>query len=182
MKKTFATFRGCSDDYCPDGLYGSTVDGCGQGARIGRVRLEMSGRRDITLVNVHGSSGASGDDIDCRIRQVEQVFVDLGDGEPAANRSPNLIMGDFNTDPRSPAALALDGSARRWTDFVGDGKGFRFVNEYVKTYKNLFCIDNVVSDELTGSCWYPGFTPGHPAVSPEGYFDHAPTVCTIPLP
>ncbi len=182
VRRQFATFLGCAGDYCPDGLFGSTIPDCGNGARIGRGILDLIHGQNITLVNVHGSSGASGDDKDCRAKQVEQVFVDLGDGEPGANGARNLIMGDFNTDPRSPTALALDASARRWTDFVGPDHSFHFVNEYVKTYKNLFCIDNVVSDELAGTCWYPGFTEGHPEVSPEGYFDHTPTVCTISLP
>jgi hypothetical protein len=182
VKKEFGTFSGCSDDYCLDGLYGSTINNCGQGARIGRGIIDLSGSGTITIVNVHGSSGVSGDDMECREKQVEQVFIDLGDGDPAVNGDHNLVLGDFNTDPRSPSALVLDSSARRWADFVGSDKPFDFINEYVKTYENLFCIDNVVSDVLTGTCWYPGFTEGHPTISPEGFFDHTPTVCTIELP
>lgn len=182
VKKEFGTFKGCSDDYCLDGLYGSTINNCGQGARIGRGIIELSGGGIITIVNVHGSSGVSGDDKECREKQVEQVFIDLGDGDPAVNGELNLVLGDFNTDPRSPSALALDSSARRWADFVGSDKAFNFINEYVKTYENLFCIDNVVSNVLSGTCWYPGFSQGHPAISPEGFFDHTPTVCTIDLP
>lgn len=182
VKRAFGSFRGCEDDYCPNGLYGSRVEGCGRGARIGRGVIDLVGGGTITLVNVHGSSGVSGDDADCRIKQIDQVFLDIGDGEPGANGAVNIIQGDFNTDPRSPTALALDSSARRWTDFVGSDKDFDFANEYVKTYNNLFCIDNVVTDVLTGECWYPGFTDGHPEVSPEGYFDHVPTVCTMGFP
>ncbi len=182
VKRQFATFLGCSDDYCPDGLFGSTIDDCGNGARIGRGILDLVNGQNITLVNVHGSSGISSDDKNCRVKQVEQVFIDLGDGAPAANGDRNLVLGDFNTDPRSAAAVAIDASARRWKDFVGPDQSFYFINEYVKTYKNLFCIDNMVSDELSGTCWYPGYTDGHPALSPEGYFDHTPTVCIIELP
>jgi len=181
VRTSFGTFEGCSAETCMDGLFGSTIDGCSQGARIGRGVIELSAGGTLTLVNVHGSSGVSGDDIDCRVQQVEQVFVDLGDGEPAANCLPNLIMGDFNTDPRSAAAVLADASARRWNDFVGADLAFDFVNEHVATYHNLFCIDNIVSDELTGSCWYPGFSNGHPAVSEDDNFDHTPTVCIINL-
>jgi len=182
VKKEFGTFSGCSTDYCLDGLYGSTINDCGQGARIGRGIIELSGGGTITIVNVHGSSGVTSDDMGCREKQVEQVFIDLGDGDPAVNGQRNLVLGDFNTDPRSPSALLLDSSARRWADFVGSDKSFDFINEYVKTYENLFCIDNLVSDELTGTCWYPGYSEGHPTVSPEGFFDHTPTVCSIAWP
>ena len=159
--------------------------GCGSGARIGRGLIDLVRGGTITLVNVHGSSGEASSDIDCRTQQVDQVFVDVGDGDPAANGVLDLIQGDFNTDPRSAVALVLDASARRWADFVGAGKPFAFVNEYVKTYPRnapAFAIDNVVSNVLTGTCWHPGVTSGHPAVSPEGYFDHTPTVCTITVP
>jgi len=182
VRRDFGTFRDCSGDYCLDGLYGSEIDDCGSGSRIGRGIIELSGGGIITLVNVHGSSGVTGDDMECRVKQIEQVFIDLGDGDPAANGEPNLILGDFNTDPRSPTAVLLDSSAQRWNDFVGPDKSFDFINEYVKTYTNLFCIDNVVSDVLTGTCWYPGFTEGYPPVSPEGFFDHTPTVCEIAMP
>ena len=179
VRTAFGTFRGCSQDTCYDGLEGSRIDGCGSGSRIGRGIIELAGGGTITLVSVHGSSGISGDDMDCRVAQVEQVFVDLGDGEPAANGGRNLVLGDFNTDPRSPSTLLADASARRWADFVGPDLAFDFVNEYVKTYKNLFCIDNLASDRFEGTCWYPGHTEGHPPVSPENNFDHTPTVCNI---
>jgi hypothetical protein len=182
VKRSFGTFVGCSADTCLDGLYGSEIDGCGNGARIGRGVIDLAGGGTITLVNIHGSSGVSGDDMDCRVKQIEQVFIDLGDGDPAANGLRNLVLGDFNTDPRSTTAVLTDASARRWNDFVGSGQPFDFVNEYVKTYLNLFCIDNVVSDELTGTCWYPGHTAGRPPVSPDNNFDHTPTVCDITLP
>jgi len=182
VKRSFGTFVGCSADTCLDGLFGSEIDGCGNGARIGRGVIELAGGGTITLVNIHSSSGVSGDDMDCRVKQIEQVFIDLGDGDPAANGLRNLVLGDFNTDPRSPTAVLADASARRWNDFVGSGQPFDFVNEYVKTYLNLFCIDNVVSDELTGTCWYPGHTAGHPSVSPDNNFDHTPTVCDLTLP
>ena len=182
VKTSFGTFNGCAQDICYDGLDGYRVPDCGSGSRIGRGLIELSGGGTITLVNVHGSSGLSGDDMDCRVKQVDQVFVDLGDGEPGANGLRNLVLGDFNTDPRSATAIIFDESARRWTDFVGADKAFDYLNDRVLTYSGIYCIDNVVSDVLTGTCWYPGFTDGHPEVSPEGLFDHVPTVCEIALP
>ncbi len=178
IRKDFASLAGCDQDVCPDGLFGTSVSGCGSGARVARGELDLGGGRGLTVVHVHGTSGRSSDDMDCRAAQVEQVFVDLGDGEPGANGAVNLVLGDFNTDPRSPAVLVLDPSARRWADFVGPGKEFQFLNERQPTYQGLFCIDNMVSDRLEASCWYPG-RDGHPAVSPEGRFDHTPTVCEI---
>ncbi|NOZ86708.1 MAG: hypothetical protein GXP49_10635 [Deltaproteobacteria bacterium] len=175
IKKSFARLKGCNNDYCPDGLFGSKIQDCGGGARVGRGVLEVSTGSILTLVNVHGSSGVKSSDMDCRTKQVEQVFQDLGDGRPAANGAINLIMGDFNTDPRSATALALDPSARRWADFVGNGKDFHFINEYVKSYSNTFCIDNMISNVLEGDCWVPGVTGNHPDISPEGYFDHHPS-------
>jgi hypothetical protein len=182
VKRQFGTFDGCTSDTCLDGLFGSTIDGCGQGARIGRGVIEIGGGGTVTLVNVHGSSGVAGDDMDCRVKQIEQIFLDLGDGAPAVNGLRNLVLGDFNTDPRSTAAVLADASARRWNDFVGSDQPCDFINEHVATYHNIFCIDNMVSDELSGDCWYPGHTDGHPPVSPEDYFDHTPTVCSITLP
>jgi len=63
------------------------------------------------IVNVHGSSGFTDADLDCRQAQFGQVFVDMGDGKPAANGERNVIMGDFNTDP--VRAAFLDWSPRR---------------------------------------------------------------------
>jgi len=182
VKTSFGSFRGCDSDFCRDGLDGYQVPDCGSGSRIGRGLIDLTAGGTLTLVNVHGSSGMSGDDMACRVKQIDQVFVDLGDGEPAANGPPNLILGDFNTDPRSPAAILFDESAQRWNDFVGADHLFDFINDRVLTYNSVFCIDNMVSDELTGTCWFPGYTAGHPTISPESYFDHTPTVCSIGLP
>ena len=181
IKRAFGSIRGCPADTRLDGLYGSEINGCGNGARIGRGVVDLAGGGTVTLVNVHGSSGISGDDQDCRVQQIEQVFIDLGDGNPGANGQSNLILGDFNTDPRSTVAVIGDASARRWNDFVGSDHPFDFINEHVATYQNIFCIDNMVTDVLGGDCWYPGHD-GQPPVSPDDNFDHTPTVCNITLP
>jgi hypothetical protein len=180
-------FAGCDDDLCLEGLDGYTVQGCGNGARVGRGRIELAVGGRLTLVNVHGSSGLSGEDEGCRVQQIEQVFVDLGDGAPAGDGERNLVMGDLNTDPGR--WLTSDPSAARWRDFAaapGEDPGdrsFRFLTdvgpEAVPTYSGLANIDHVVSDTATGACWHAGVSEGHPDVTDAKYFDHRPAVCAL---
>jgi len=182
VRDGFGRFRGCDADLCLEGMTGFTVDGCGKGARVGRGVIDRVGGGTLTLVTVHGSSGFSGDDQACRTRQFEQIFVDLGDGRPAADGDVNLVLGDFNTDPYG---LASDPSGGRLLDFVGPGKAFRFVTaegtDAPPTYA-AFRIDHVLSDGLTGTCWHPGVTEGRPPVLADRYFDHTPAVCRLALP
>jgi len=185
VKKTFGAIRGCAAELCLDGLAGARVDGCGSGSRVGRGVIDFPDGGALTVVTVHGTSGLSAPDMDCRARQVDQVFVDFGLGDgPAANGSPALILGDFNTDPGrfGPA----DTSAVRWRDFAGPRKPFHFVTamgqDVPASYGGLFNIDHVVSDVLEGSCWIAGVTDGHPDVNDFVYFDHTPHVCTVELP
>ncbi len=181
VNRRFGTFRGCDLDFCLEGLEGYRVDGCGRGARVGRGTIDLIDGSTLTLVSFHGSSGFYADDQQCRVQQVEQVFVDLGDGEPAANGERNLVMGDLNTDPGWMGDF--DPSAARWNDFVGDGQSFSFVTDIgadaTPTYAGLASIDHVMSDVLTGSCWTAGVTDGQPAVIDAVYFDHKPAVCAI---
>lgn len=95
---------------------GFKVDGCGSGAQIARYVIGRANGAVFTVVNVHGSSGFKADDFDCRVGQLEQVSVDLGDGEPAANGARNRILGDLNTDPGR--AAGVDSSAGRWSEHV----------------------------------------------------------------
>lgn len=187
VRTDFGRFTGCEGAFCLEGLEGSSVEGCGSGARVGRGTIELTEGGRLTLVNVHGSSGLSGDDADCRRRQVEQVFVDLGDGEPGANGERNLVMGDLNTDPGRWAAI--DASAARWLDFAAppgdeaDDRSFAFHTEVgdeaPPTYSELANIDHVVSDFAEGGCWHAGTTPGHEVVIDARYFDHQPAVCAL---
>lgn len=174
-------FRGCDGAFCLEGMQGGELEGCGSGSRIGRGTIDLVGGGELTLVNVHGSSGFLEEDSACRIRQFDQVFLDLGDGAPAANGMRNLIMGDFNTDPG--VMVGSDPSAEHLLTFVGVDKPFHFVSgmgaDAEKTYAGLFIIDYVVSDVFAGQCWTAGVTPGHPPVSASVGFDHHPTVCTI---
>ncbi len=194
VRLDFGSFAGCEADYCPEGLAGAEVDGCGHGSRVGRGTIDLVVGETLTLVSFHGSSGVTSEDMECRRRQVDQVFVDLGtgDGQPAANGERNLIMGDLNTDPVRWASF--DASAARWLDFVANpdapasswDRPFHFVSdvgeEAEPTYAALFNIDHVVSDRATGSCWVAGITSGHPYVlGADVYFDHHPIVCDLEM-
>jgi len=186
VRTAFGSFQGCSDALCIEGLDGGTVQNCGGGSRVGRGVINLVTGGTMTVVNVHGTSGISFDDQNCRVKQVEQVFQDLGDGlgQPAANGALNVVMGDLNTDPGRNTLLDL--SAQRWNDFVGNGKAFDWVSEVgsnaTPTYLGLFNIDHVASDTLQGGCWTAGVTVGHPDVYQPAYFDHKPMVCDLQLP
>ena len=181
VNRRFGSFRGCDEDLCLEGLDGTRVQGCGSGARVGRGVIERTGGGTLTLVNVHGSSGISRDDMECRVRQFRQVFEDLGDGNPAASGRINLIMGDLNTDPGR--AARIDPSAAFWNQFAGPDGPCHFISDVgphaAPSYAGIFNIDHVVSDRLTGSCRVAGITEGHPPVMHTLYFDHRPVVCTL---
>jgi len=181
VNKSVGQLRGCDGDLCLDGLEGATVDGCGSGSRVGRGIIDLAAGGSVTLVNVHGSSGLSSSDIECRVRQFEQAFVDLGDGAPGANGAINVVMGDLNTDPVRFAGT--DASATRFLDFVGDGLDFHFVTDdgpgSTPTYQGIVNIDHVVSDGFKGECGAAGITPGTTPVTEAVYFDHVPVVCNL---
>lgn len=183
VKRAFGTFRGCTEDACADAMTGVAVAGCGSGARVARVAIDLAEGGELTLVNVHGTSGFSAEDTACRVAQVEQVFVDLGDGAPGANGARNLILGDLNTDPGRFSGV--DASATRWNDFVGEGAPFRFVTEIGDdapgSYAGAADIDHVIADSATGTCWIAGITPGRADVAERVYFDHHPVTCDLAL-
>lgn len=187
VNRAFGSFRGCDADRCDEGAFGTAVAGCGRGARVARAVIDLVDGGELTLVNVHGTSGFTIEDQQCRAGQVDQVFVDLGDGAPAASGEVNLIVGDLNTDPGRLAGA--DASADRWRELVGvpgEARPFHFVSDVREagagSYAGLFDIDHVISDRLAGDCWIPGFTPERPPVTPTIYFDHAPVVCRVERP
>jgi endonuclease/exonuclease/phosphatase family metal-dependent hydrolase len=185
VKRSFGRFAGCDQDFCLEGLAGAQVMDCGSGSRVGRAVVELSEGGTFTLVSVHGSSGLTQEDQDCRREQFIQVFEDMGAGDgPAANGERNLVMGDFNTDPGLNADF--DESAAKVLDHVGDGQPFHFISDdgpdAPKSYANFVNIDHVISDAFDGSCWVAGLTDGHPAVSDVLYFDHKPIVCQLDEP
>jgi hypothetical protein len=184
VRRSFGGFEGLEADFHLEGLQGSTVEGCGSGARVGRGVIALEGGGELTLVNVHGSSGISAEDRACREAQFRQVFEDLGlgDGEPAANGSFNLVMGDFNTDPGR--AVDYDDSAAYLARAV-ESSAFDFHSEVgpdaEPSYAGLANIDHVIGDSFTGGCVVPGVTQGHPAPSEIVFFDHHPVVCGLSL-
>ncbi len=184
VRKDFGAIVGCDQDFCLEGLDGVPIAGCGGGSRIGRGVIELPDGQQFTLTSVHGTSGQTPDDWDCREQQVEQVFVDF-DGEPAANGRRNLVMGDLNTDPYR---AVIDPSASRWLDFVDDDEDFKFISEAgltaTPTYQGLFNIDHVISEHFVGvgECEVPGITPGVDPVLDTVYFDHHPIVCMLTEP
>ena len=162
-------------------MTGFPVEGCGSGARVAHAEVELTAGGTVDVVSVHGSSGLSGDDQDCRIAQVDQVFVDLGDGQPGVRGTAHVVMGDFNTDPVRFANA--DPSAVRWTEFIGDGRPFRWITEVgeqaPRTYQGLATIDHVATDAFVGDCVHPGVTDELPAVLDTLYFDHVPALCAL---
>ncbi|MCB9537236.1 MAG: hypothetical protein H6704_13370 [Myxococcales bacterium] len=181
VHRRVGTFRGCDAPFCLEGLTGGRVEGCGRGARVARGVIDRVDGGTLTLVNVHGTSGISRDDQACRTAQVEQVFVDLGDGRPAADGAVNLVMGDLNTDPGR--LTGFDASADRWLDFVGPEHAFHWLTAIgptaPRTYGGAATIDHVVSDTLTGPCTYAGAPDGPPLPTEAVFFDHVPIVCTL---
>ncbi len=182
VRREFGGFVGLDDDFHLEGLEGATIEGCGSGARVARGVIELVEGGELTLVNVHGSSGISEEDRDCRQRQFRQIFEDLGlgDGRPAADGTRNLVMGDFNTDPGR--ATEYDDSAAYLASAV-EGSDFAFHSEVgldaVPSYQGLANIDHVISDAFSGGCVVPGVSEGEPAVSEIVFFDHHPLVCGL---
>lgn len=167
VKKSFGTIEGCPDGLCLDGLDGARVEGCGGGSRIGRARVRLADDdRTITVVNVHGSSGVTTEDSECRTRQFQEVFA-LADGER------NVILGDLNTDPDrlfdgDESAATFARSAR--------GAGFEFASGGGEpTYGGIVDIDHVLADFATGTCEAE-------TIIEATYFDHRPIVCSLEEP
>ena len=176
VRTGWGSIRDCAGELCLDGAAGETVDGCGSGARVGAVLVDLIGGGELTVVHVHGSSGIAGDDARCRVAQFEQAFA-------AANpATPNLVLGDLNTDPGRYAGI--DASAAAWNQGVADG-GFVVHTdvgaEATPTYGGLTNIDHVASDSFVGDCVHPGLGTSEP-VSEATYFDHLPAVCRRRLP
>jgi endonuclease/exonuclease/phosphatase (EEP) superfamily protein YafD len=176
VKRSFGRWRGCDADFCLDGLVGSTVAGCGQGARVARGVIDLASGGELTVVAIHGTSGFTRDDVDCRIAQFDQAFADLV--------GPTILLGDLNTDPGRVAMF--EPSARAFVEHVESNAGFHFVSpvgaDVPPTYQGAFNIDHIVSNLSGAGCFVPGLTPGQPAVTEMVYFDHKPIVCDLSSP
>lgn len=178
VRRAFGSIRGCDADLCMDFLDGARVPDCGSGSRVGRAVIDRVDGSELTVVNVHGSSGIEADDVACRVAQFEQVFVDL-DGGPAANGEINVVLGDLNTDPGRYDGV--EDSATRFAALAAE-RGFAFATEVGRTapgsYAGIVDIDHVLSDGLRGGCTIPGIT-GEQPVSAVRYFDHSPVICEL---
>lgn len=190
VRKSFGSIRGCAQDLCLDGLAGARVADCGGGSRVGRAVIDLESGGELTVVNVHGSSGAAEKDQLCRRQQFAQVFEHLdpsaaldSSNPPAANGARNLILGDLNTDPGR--TWDFDESAAYFAQQAGEGSRFHFVTDVginaAPTYGGLFNIDHIVSDALDGTCFTSGVSEGQPGVTQTVYFDHKPVVCDVEL-
>jgi hypothetical protein len=181
VHRRFGTIRGYDEESTANWLEGAPVKGCGGGARVARATIDRANGETLTVISIHGTSGRKPVDQECRVRQIERVFVDFGDGKPGVRRNRNVILGDFNTDPG--LAALIDKSAARWNDFVGPGKDFHYISKVggdaPRAYQGFVDIDHVVSDTFQGTCRYPGVDKGSEPVFKGVYFDHTPVVCTL---
>jgi endonuclease/exonuclease/phosphatase family metal-dependent hydrolase len=181
VHKRFGVIRGCKESDCEDALEGYPVQECGSGSRVARAFIDRPNGQTLTVISLHGTSGRAPKDQRCRVRQVEQIFVDFGDGKPGVRGAHNLILGDFNTDPGRGAAI--DVSALRWNDFVGKSKSFRFIskvgNDAPRAFRGFADIDHIVADSFQGTCRYIGLDDQSPPVWKGIYFDHVPVICKL---
>ena len=182
VRRDFGSLRGCpGDGVCLDGLKGTPAGDCSKGARVGRVEVDLPDGRSLVVVDVHANAGFDERDMQCRVQQFGQVFVDAGDGQPAASGEANLVMGDMNTDPF--LLMDTDPSAVFWSEHVGEGRRFQYISasdlEGPPSQVGLFHLDHVVSDVVTGSCVVAGVSEGVPAVMDALYWDHSPVVCDV---
>ncbi len=181
VRRAFARLEGCVGEDCSGALTGFPVEGCGRGARVARGRLQLEDGSRLSVVALHGSSGLKPEDVACRVAQLDQVFVELGDGRPGVDGTRNLVLGDLNTDPFRLAGG--EASADRFRAHAGPGTAFTVHTwagpDAPPSYGGLLDIDHVASDAFDGDCWTAGVDPGHPAVFEPVYFDHRPRVCSL---
>lgn len=182
VRKDFGYFRDCPETGLCTKLLGMGVFGeCNSSPRVTAIVVRVHDGRELVLVNAHTTAGMTEADQACRGKQIEQIFLDAGDGEPLANGTVNLVVGDMNTDPFLFAGA--DVSAGTWNQYVGPGKGFHYISadnpEGPATHNTTMRLDHVVSDVLTGSCVVPGGSPGLPLIMKTTFFDHRPVLCDV---
>ncbi len=182
VRKDFGHFRDCPETGLCTKLEGQGVFGeCNESPRVTSIVVQVHDGREFVLVNAHTTAGMTEADQACRAKQIEQIFLDAGDGEPLANGAVNLVLGDMNTDPFLFAGA--DASANTWNQYVGPGKSFHYLSadnpEGPATHVTTMRLDHVVSDVLTGSCVVPGGSPGLPLIMKTTFFDHRPVLCDV---
>ena len=77
VRSGFGRFQGCDAAVCLDHLDAGDDDDCGGGTRIARGVIELTDGNQLTVVNIHGTSGITQEDQACRVRQFDQVFVEF---------------------------------------------------------------------------------------------------------
>lgn len=174
VRDGFARIDGCSGPLCRDAGTGFSIPGCGKGARAAHFVLRRPGGNVLHVRHIHGNSGLATSDKDCRKALFQLALSDL---EPGAH----LVLGDFNTDPVRFAGI--DPSADALAALAGPGQPLQFLTETAEssapTYGGIVSIDHVLAVGLQGSCAHPGISPGWPAATEVGWFDHRPVVCRI---
>ena len=185
VRKDFGILPGCpGDGLCMGGLEGlPPPSGCTKGERVGTAVIRLTDGRLIHAVNAHTVAGMTEEDMACRKAHFEQIFVDRGDGKPAAFGEVNLVAGDMNTDPFIMAGV--DPSADFWNQHVGDDLGFHYISsenaDGPPTIATFLHIDHVVSDLVHGECVVVGHSKDVPPVMDTTYWDHRPVLCTVEL-
>lgn len=183
VRRSLGTLRDCDSALCLDGLRGADVAGCGRGSRVGRALIDLHDGTTLTVAHVHGTSGFSASDRQCRLAQFRQVFEDLGDGSghAASAGERSIVLGDFNTDPGRSARL--DPSAQFLAAAGEPPSPFRFLTQVgpqaPPTYLGAVNIDHVLARGFSGSCWAAGIDPDRAPVTTMIYFDHTAIVCDL---
>ncbi len=176
VRSAFGRLEGCQDILCLDGLEGSSIEGCGRGARAAGGTIELASGGSLRIVNVHGNSGFGRDETGCRVAQVQQVFAG-SDGQPAITRDfPTIVLGDLNTDPGRLAGS--DPSAAAWMEEPAE-HGFAFISDVGEDAEPsyvLLNIDHVLARGAEGTCRIGG-----PVVDAT-HFDHRPIECELAVP
>lgn len=188
VRRDFGLLAVASDATETAGAWLAGLDGmpppslCSRGSRVATGVVTVKNGPEIAVVDVHTVAGQNAD---CRVDQFTQVFVDRGDGKPAAFGDNNIVLGDMNIDP----FLFDDASVDYWNDHVGPGKPFDYLSSGdasgPMTHPGTFSrLDHVISDTMTGSCVVLGITDGTvaPLSETSTYFDHRPVLCTVNMP
>ncbi len=184
VRKGFGTLASCADGPCIDGLDGMPPpNGCTGGARVATAVVRIDYGPEVAVIDVHTVSGTN---VDCRLAQFGQVFVDRGDGKPAAFGAHNIVAGDMNIDP---FLMEDDASVDYWNAHVGADKPFHYISSSDASGPNthpysFMKLDHVISNDLEGTCVVLGVSEGTTAPLAEGstVFDHRPVLCTVRQP
>lgn len=182
VRRDFGRLDGCPETGRCTALTGQGVFGeCNKSPRVTAITVTVKDGRQLVLVNAHTTAGMNEHDQMCRAKQIDQIFLDDGSGQPLANGEVNLVLGDMNTDPFLFAGA--DASADQLNKYIGPGKAFAYLSsasaEGPPTHVTTMRLDHVASDALTGSCVVPGESEGTQLIMTTSFFDHRPVLCAV---